>query len=198
MSERLEACGIDKGRITLRRDWSPSSWVTARRRPRPEDFQGRKLILYSGNGVWLTISIPSWRAIDATIRKARAGPSCGSMQPALERKKSIDGFGRRAFHPSKAGTARELPGVLVAADAHLVTLKPEFMGFVLPSKIYGCIASHRPILFIGPRGSDVHQLCLAEPGLRYQHVDVGESHNVKAVLDDLESGGEFWPLASPG
>ena len=42
-----------------------------------------------------------------------------------------------------------------------LTLRPEFMGFVLPSKIYGCIASRRPILFVGPQGSDVHWLCKA-------------------------------------
>ena len=53
----------------------------------------------------------------------------------------------------------QLAGLLMAADAHLVTLRPQFSGIVLPSKIYACLATRRPIVFVGPQSSDVHLLC---------------------------------------
>ena len=45
----------------------------------------------------------------------------------------------------------ELPAALAAADAHLITMRREFSGLVVPSKLYDAAASGRPILFAGPR-----------------------------------------------
>jgi glycosyltransferase involved in cell wall biosynthesis len=59
--------------------------------------------------------------------------------------------------------ARQLPNVrfsgyaprerlsesLSAADAHLVTLRPELEGLIVPSKFYGVLAAARPVLFVG-------------------------------------------------
>jgi len=59
--------------------------------------------------------------------------------------------------------ARQLPNVrfsgyapreqlsesLSAADAHLVTLRPELEGLIVPSKFYGVLAVARPVLFVG-------------------------------------------------
>src|SRR4051794_650544 len=38
---------------------------------------------------------------------------------------------------------------LSSADAHLVTLRPELEGLIVPSKFYGVLAVARPVLFIG-------------------------------------------------
>jgi glycosyltransferase involved in cell wall biosynthesis len=40
---------------------------------------------------------------------------------------------------------------LAAADIHLVSLRPEWTGLVLPSKFFGSLASGRPVLFAGSR-----------------------------------------------
>jgi colanic acid biosynthesis glycosyl transferase WcaI len=48
-----------------------------------------------------------------------------------------------------------LQGRLAAADIHLVSLREEFCGTVVPSKFQGSIASGRPILFAGPPDSSV-------------------------------------------
>lgn len=46
--------------------------------------------------------------------------------------------------------ARERLGeALCVADVHLVTLKPELEGLVVPSKFYGIAAAGRPALFVG-------------------------------------------------
>lgn len=44
---------------------------------------------------------------------------------------------------------------LAAGDLHLVTMKPEMLGLVVPSKFYGVMAAARPCLFIGPEDSEV-------------------------------------------
>ena len=55
---------------------------------------------------------------------------------------------------------KQLASLLITPDAHLITLSDAFVGYVLPSKVHGCVASNKPILFIGSDRSDVHRLCL--------------------------------------
>ncbi len=185
---RLLACGIDENRITLRRDWSPVSVRSdTPPAPRPKEFGDRKLILYSGN--WGVA-----HDIDTFLEGYRRHHQEGTAAVVLWLNATGTGaeeidkrlrLAKLPFVRQKLVSLDELPHLLVAPDAHLVTLKPEFVGFVLPSKIYGCIESRRPILYIGPRGSDVHKLCVADEELQYLHVDVGESKRVKTVLDTL-------------
>jgi colanic acid biosynthesis glycosyl transferase WcaI len=49
----------------------------------------------------------------------------------------------------------ELARHLAAADIHLVSLKPEWSGVVVPSKFFGSLAAGRPVLFAGPEDSSV-------------------------------------------
>ena len=44
---------------------------------------------------------------------------------------------------------------LGAADIHLLSLRPEWEGIVVPSKFFGAIAVGRPVLYAGPRTSSV-------------------------------------------
>jgi hypothetical protein len=62
------------------------------------------------------------------------------------------------FHRSPPVPIERLAGLLRAPDAHLVTLKDAFVGYVMPSKIYACIDSGRPTLFVGSADSDVDLL----------------------------------------
>jgi glycosyltransferase involved in cell wall biosynthesis len=39
---------------------------------------------------------------------------------------------------------------LSAADVHLISLRPEMTGIVVPGKLYGAMAAARPALFVGP------------------------------------------------
>ena len=92
----------------------------------------------------------------------------------------------------------QLASLLVTPDAHLITLSDAFVGYVLPSKVHGCIASNKPILFVGSDRSDVHRLCL-DSAAGYERVSVGDVAGCIAALEDLakdeESGHgvqEFW------
>jgi hypothetical protein len=82
----------------------------------------------------------------------------------------------------------ELASLLVTPDAHLITLRKPFWGYVLPSKVYGCIDSGKPILYIGPQESDVHLLCNTKstPGW-YARVAAGDPDGVFQTLERLAS-----------
>jgi glycosyltransferase involved in cell wall biosynthesis len=49
----------------------------------------------------------------------------------------------------------ELEARLAAADIHLLSLKPEWSGVVVPSKFFGSLAAGRPVLYLGPPDSAV-------------------------------------------
>jgi hypothetical protein len=77
----------------------------------------------------------------------------------------------------------ELGRLLVTPHAHLITLRDEFVGYVLPSKVYGCIASGRPVLFVGSAASDVDLLCRERLAAdRYMRREVGDVEGVAAAL----------------
>ena len=69
---------------------------------------------------------------------------------------------------------------LEAADIHLLSLKPEWAGVVVPSKFFGSLAVGRPVIYAGPEQSEIagwiHE---SEVGLHL------EEHNLDAVVDRL-------------
>ncbi|MBP2300853.1 glycosyltransferase family 4 protein [Azospirillum picis] len=79
------------------------------------------------------------------------------------------GDGHRLAEIRRAVAERNLPNVLFrplqseerlcetlgAMDVHLVTLRPELEGLIIPSKIYGIAAAGRPALFVGDRQGEV-------------------------------------------
>ncbi len=47
---------------------------------------------------------------------------------------------------------------LSAADVHLVSLRPELEGLIVPSKFYGICAAGRPTIFVGDRDGEIARL----------------------------------------
>lgn len=50
----------------------------------------------------------------------------------------------------------ELRDRLISADIHLISLKDEWSGIVVPSKFFGSLAVGRPLLFYGPSNSAIN------------------------------------------
>lgn len=75
----------------------------------------------------------------------------GAQQATIRAAAQAKGLGNLLFKPYQP---REmLDRSLGVADTHLVTLRPELEGLVVPSKFYGIAAAGRPTLFIGdPEG----------------------------------------------
>ena len=66
----------------------------------------------------------------------------------------------------RAGTVELRPSVaradlgasLASADLHLVSLRDGMAGLLVPSKIYGILASGRPVLYVGPAAGEVYEI----------------------------------------
>lgn len=54
-----------------------------------------------------------------------------------------------------------LSETLSAADAHLVTLRPDLEGLIVPSKFYGILAVGRPALFVGTSDGELARIIRA-------------------------------------
>ena len=72
---------------------------------------------------------------------------------------------------------------LGAADAHLVVLRPEFEGLVLPSKLYGIMAAGRPTIFVGSVTGETERI-LAETGAGVA-VATGDAEGLAAAIRRL-------------
>jgi hypothetical protein len=189
---RLLSIGIPEGRITLRRDTSPVE-VAPDTPPVacPAPLERKKVLLYSGNfGV-----AHDHETFLAGYRKHHRNGSgrvwlwlnaTGARADLLERILASEAL---PFHRSRPVPLEQLAGVLAAADAHLITLREAFWGYVLPSKVYGCIDSGKPILYVGPKESDVHLLCETKstPGW-YQRAANGDVESVFQALEKLALG----------
>lgn len=77
----------------------------------------------------------------------------GNQKAYLERETVERGLDQVLFKPYQDRAL--LPESLGIADVHLVSLRPELEGFVLPSKFYGVAAAGRPVIFIGDPDGEI-------------------------------------------
>ena len=81
---------------------------------------------------------------DIVFLFAGGGPRVEQVRAAVQNEKLtnvrlLDYVPRQELHLS-----------LSMADCHLVSLRPEMTGIVVPGKLYGAMAAARPVLFVGP------------------------------------------------
>ncbi len=190
--KRLAESGIDEARITLVRDGSPVSFEGAVAETLPPELAGRCVLLYSGNyGVAHEVDtvFEGYRRHHATGTGTGTGrvvlwlSAAGAGAADLERRFAAASL---PFHRSAPVPLERLAGLLEAPDGHLVTLKDSFVGYVMPSKIYACIESKRPIIFCGSADSDVDLLAReAVPRGDYWRVSCGDPAGFAAALEAL-------------
>lgn len=158
---RLSATGVVPERIALVRDGSPVSFTGSEAvEPLPAPLVGSCVLLYAGN---YGVAHEVHTVAEGYARHHREGTgrvrlwlsATGAGADDLARRLAAQGL---PFHRSPPVPLERLAGLLRAPDAHLVTLKDGFVGYVMPSKIYACIESGRPILFVGSADSDVDLL----------------------------------------
>ena len=186
--QRLREIGIPDSRIDLRRDPSPVS-ITAQTPPlpRPKGAGASLLLLYSGN--W-GVAHDYRTFLDGYRLHHREGSgrfvlwlnAVGSAVAAIEAALTAEGL---PYIKGAPVPLDQLGSLLVTPDAHLVALSDPYVGFVLPSKVYGCIESGRPVLFVGSEKSDVHLLCSTQMNAPYERVDVGDRQACASALDRL-------------
>jgi hypothetical protein len=184
---RLRDTGIPENRIVLVRDGSPVSFAEGQAAaPLPADLVGACVLLYSGNyGVAHEVETIA----EGYRRHHREGSgrvrlwlsAAGAGTEELARRFAAEGL---PFHRSVPVSLDRLPSLLLSPDAHLVTLKDSFVGFVMPSKIYACVESQKPLIFVGSADSDVDFLA-REALIPYWRVPCGDSMGFAAALEQL-------------
>lgn len=186
--ERLAEIGIPRSRIVLKPDPSPVV-IAPGVQPleRPSVGSGQRLLLYSGN--W-GVAHDTATFLEAYRRHHAEGGRravlwLNAVGAAVEGLSSALSSAGLPFVRTYPVPLEQLASLLVTPDAHLITLKDEFVGFVLPSKVHGCIASGLPVLYIGSDRSDVHRLCRDTMSAPYRRVGVGDVAACAEALDAI-------------
>lgn len=186
---RIAECGVPAERILLVRDPSPVTFRPDLAVAIPPPILSRRAkILYSGNwGVAHDVdTFVEGFTLFCTQHPAAAGVWLNATGKRADMVEQLLAARALPCARTKPVPIDQLPGVLLAADIHLITLKDYFVGYVLPSKVYACVESGRPVMFIGSADSDVHLICSERhPPERYRRVDVGDSKGVLRALEDL-------------
>lgn len=84
--------------------------------------------------------------------------------------------------------AEDLDAHLASADVHLVSLRPEWDGTMVPSKLQGVFAAGRPVIFIGSEESSIGQWVLESGGGWL--VRPGDVDALHGVITEASEAGE--------
>ncbi len=186
---RLLAIDVPAERIRLKRDPSPVDLPPGTQPlALPGELAGKVVLLYSGN---FGVAHDHETFVEGYRRHHRAGSGRVGLwlNATGARADKVEGLLRDAglpHHRSRPVPLAELPRLLVTPAAHLITLRDELVGFVLPSKVYGCLQSGLPLLYVGSADSDVHLLAAeALPPERYFRAAVGDATAVAAALEAI-------------
>jgi hypothetical protein len=179
---RLLEIGVRHDRIRLKRDPSPVSIPPETAPlPRPAELSSHVLLLYSGNfGVAHDHEtfLEGYRLHhrEGTGRVALWLNAVGAKADLVERLLHEQGL---PVHRSRPVPLESLARLLVTPDAHLITLRDLFVGY---------------ILYIGSLDSDVHLLCREGlPPTAYHQVPTGQPGQVAAALEALAD--RAWGIA---
>jgi colanic acid biosynthesis glycosyl transferase WcaI len=181
MQERLLKRGIPAERIRVAENWADGEEI----QPGPECQNDGLHILYSGNlglshDVGTVARAMQLLSGDNRFRFSFAGGAAGRKE--LEEFCRIHRVANVAFLPYARRC--DVAATLAAADIGLVTLKPECVGTVVPSKVYGLLAAGTPILFIGPRSASASRL-IEQHGCGWQ-VECGDPNSLAGLLGRLQ------------
>lgn len=161
MASRLTARGVSYAKIWIIPNWAPPIQSLDRTNNpfrRTHGLEGQFVVVYSGN---MGLAHEFDTVLDAaeSLRGQRVvflfigeGPRRVEVEAAT-RLRGIDNI---RFLPSQP--PEKLSESLSAADAHLVTMRSNLCGLVVPSKVYGVLAAGRPCLFVGPADSEAARL----------------------------------------
>ncbi len=159
MRERVTALGVDPQRIAVIPNWADGGLLRPVARGanplRAEWGLGDRFVVgYSGNlgrvhefGTVLDAAEALRSQADVVFLFIGDGAQKAALATAAQERALLNIL-FRPYQPREA-----LGQSLGAADVHLVTLRPELEGLVVPSKFYGIAAVGRPTIFIGdPEG----------------------------------------------
>jgi glycosyltransferase involved in cell wall biosynthesis len=197
MAEVLSGRGAE--RLEVIHNWADGAQIDPTRGPARETNPFRReagvspnetLVLYAGNMGRAHEFGAAYEAIRWMATPAAAGLRLvfvgeGARKAGLEQAaRDAGALGERvSFLPYQP--RERLGEMLTAADAHLICLDPAASGLVVPSKLYGALASGRPTVLAGPRDSETATILeSAQAGTRVDALDGSGLVNVFVQLRD--------------
>ena len=120
-----------------------------------QDADLRDIALYAGN-------LGEAHCFEPILAAARHLPSSWTLRFAVRGAKAA-ALRRAVSKGVRSGARVEVTGyvgeaetsqLLSSARVHLITMSQGWDGIVVPSKLYGCVRTGRPVLFLGPATSD--------------------------------------------
>jgi len=187
MRRLRDEAGIPAQRISLVRDGSPVAFTEGEAAaPLPADLRDACVLLYSGN---YGIAHEADTLVEGYRLHHQSGSGrvrlwlCATGAGAEDVAVRLSALGL-PFHRSRPVPLEHLASLLKAPDAHLIALKDPFVGYVMPSKIYACLDSQKPLVFVGSAESDVDLLARAS-GLPYWRISCGDPEGLAAALESL-------------
>jgi colanic acid biosynthesis glycosyl transferase WcaI len=191
MKEVLLGKGVEFDRVVVIRNWQdldvlkPEAKIPFRRENgiSETDF----VVMHSGN---IGVS-QDFETLLSVAEKLRGEPVTfviigdGARQEKLSRMIHFQKLANVKMFPYQPGP--KLAQALSAADLHYVSLKKEFLGLIVPSKLFGIMAVARPVLCNVPKGSDVETIVKeADCGI----LASANPENLRAALEEARSGPE--------
>jgi colanic acid biosynthesis glycosyl transferase WcaI len=177
MARHISGLGVPSERIRIVPNWADGEVIA------PVDHGANVLraewglgeafvVAYSGNlgrAHEIDTLLDAIAVVERGAAVGRGMPARGTRQPVLW----LFIGGGALFDPLKEEVARRglisvrfrpyqpselLAQSLSAADLHLVSLRPELEGLIVPSKFYGSAAAGRPAIFIGDTDGEIARL----------------------------------------
>jgi glycosyltransferase involved in cell wall biosynthesis len=156
MADRIATKRIRPSRLVTIPVWSRSDEVYPLPRERHPlrarlGLDGKFVVMYSGNlglahsfGEVMEAARRLRERSDIVFLFVGGGPRLAEVLDA-KRRDQLDNVRHVDYVPRG-----QLAESLSVADVHLITMRPEMTGIVVPGKLYGALASGRPTIFMGP------------------------------------------------
>jgi glycosyltransferase involved in cell wall biosynthesis len=173
MADRLVSLGVARARIAIIPNWADGTVIRPIERAANPlratwGLGGHFVVGYSGNLGRAHDIDTILEAVDILARGPPAAPPIawlfvggGNQLQALRGRLSAEA--RACVHFVPYQPREMLAQSLSAADVHLVLLRPELEGLIVPSKFYGIAAAGRPTIFVGDRNGEIPHI-LARTG----------------------------------
>jgi colanic acid biosynthesis glycosyl transferase WcaI len=163
MRQVLVESGVDRRRITKIPNWVDCSKVTSVKsdnRFRAElDLQDKFVVMHSGNlgfcqrlenildAAEQLLDRPEIAIVLVGDGASRKRLEADAVRRGLKNVRFVD------YQP-----AARLSESLSAADVHIVSVDPRVVGFLMPSKLYGVLASGTPVLAVAPASCELSEI----------------------------------------
>ena len=165
MRNRILKQGVYTDNTTVVPNWSDGTAVVPRTTANPlrEKWQleGKFVVGYSGNlgrAHEIETLLGAIRQLSSDTSVVFLFIGGGALLGELKTRLGEPGMSNCLFQPYQS--RQQLPLSLTLPDVHLVILKPELEGLIVPSKIYGVMSAGKPMLYIGDKEGEVASLVI--------------------------------------